>query len=211
MFALLHHRKRLTMDARIVGGFKWCGGLRVAFGVPANHRLSILYCRLRRGSFPCARPLLSDAPFTRSGFGLPLSRFFAFLAPLLLIQIPSEPLISKTAAEAGSSNCKCSCDLNWPAARCHVPWTFVQRIFIRKRKLTTSCTTLMRHSLSYRDWLGSSNAEVAPRATSLSTVRARASRRRSLCLRRGYSPFFVDRATFLTTSQTSGPTKIVRH
>ena len=84
-----------------------------------------LYCRFRRGSLPCARPLLSDAPFTRSGFSLPLSRFFAFLAPLLLIQIPSEPLISKTAAETGSGNRKCSCDLNRPLARCHVPWTFV--------------------------------------------------------------------------------------
>jgi hypothetical protein len=52
-----------------------------------------------------------------------------------------------------------------------MPRTFRQRIAIRKRKLTTSRSTLMRHSLSYRDWLKSSNAEVAARATPLLTVR----------------------------------------
>jgi hypothetical protein len=43
-----------------------------------------------------------------------------------------------------------------------MPWAFRQRIAIRKRKLTTTGSTLMRHSFSYRDWLKSSNAEVAP-------------------------------------------------
>jgi hypothetical protein len=41
-----------------------------------------------------------------------------------------------------------------------------------------------------------------------SHLRARASRRRILCLRHGYSPFFVGRATFLTISETSGTTKV---
>jgi hypothetical protein len=58
-----------------------------------------------------------------------------------------------------------------------MPWAFRQRIGIRKRKLTTGRSTLMRHSLSYRDWLKSSNAEVATPATSLSTVRSRLARR----------------------------------
>lgn len=97
--------------------------------------LTILLCwlQLRCGFFPRARLLLSGAPFARSRFGfwlfrrgrLPLSRCFAFLTQLLLVQIPSKLLISKTAAKASSSNCQCSCDLNWPAARCHVPRTFV--------------------------------------------------------------------------------------
>src|SRR6266480_2208869 len=42
-----------------------------------------------------------------------------------------------------------------------MPRAFRQRIAIRKRKLTTTRSTLMRHILSYRDWLTSSNAEVA--------------------------------------------------
>jgi hypothetical protein len=51
-----------------------------------------------------------------------------------------------------------------------MPWAFIQRIAIGKRKLTTTRSTLMRHSLSYRGRLRSSNAEVATRATSFSTV-----------------------------------------
>jgi hypothetical protein len=42
-----------------------------------------------------------------------------------------------------------------------MPRAFRQRIGIRKRKLTTRRITLMRHNLSYRDRLKSSNAEVA--------------------------------------------------
>jgi hypothetical protein len=52
-----------------------------------------------------------------------------------------------------------------------MPWAFIQRIAIRKRELTTTRSTLMRHNLSYRCRLKSSNAEVATRATSLSTSR----------------------------------------
>ena len=52
-----------------------------------------------------------------------------------------------------------------------MPRAFIQWIAIRKRKLTITRITLMRHSLSYRGLLDSSNAEVAfVRATSLSTV-----------------------------------------
>jgi hypothetical protein len=42
-----------------------------------------------------------------------------------------------------------------------MPRAFRQRIAIRKRKLTTTRSTLMRHSFSYRDRLRSSTAEVA--------------------------------------------------
>jgi hypothetical protein len=42
-----------------------------------------------------------------------------------------------------------------------MPRAFIQRIGIRKRKLTTTRSTLMRHTLSYRCRLDSSNAEVA--------------------------------------------------
>jgi len=42
-----------------------------------------------------------------------------------------------------------------------MPWAFRQRIAIRKRKLTNTRSTLMRHSLSYGSRLKSSNAEVA--------------------------------------------------
>jgi TolB-like protein len=63
---------------------------------------------------------------------LPLSPCVALFAYLLLTQIGSEFLISETAAEAGSSNCQCSCDLNWPPSWRQMPWTFGQRIFIRE-------------------------------------------------------------------------------
>jgi hypothetical protein len=42
-----------------------------------------------------------------------------------------------------------------------MPWAFRQRIRIRERKPTTRRSTLMCHTLSYRDRLKSSNAEVA--------------------------------------------------
>src|SRR5882672_6289931 len=93
-------------------------GLEDSGHVLANLRFSRFSLRFRRGFFPCARPLLTDTPFARSRFGfwlfrrgrLPLSRCFAFLPQLLLVQIPSKLLISKTAAKAGSCNCECSCD-----------------------------------------------------------------------------------------------------
>ena len=115
----------------ILAGF-WCGGFLL---------------RLRRGFFPRARPLLSG-PFARSGcFCLPLSRFFAFPAQLFLAQIRSELFVGKPAAQPCSSNRKRSCDLNRPLTRCHVPWTFVEWISVRKRKAATRCTALTGHSL----------------------------------------------------------------
>ena len=98
--------------------------------VLANLRFSRFTLRLRRGRFPCARPLLSGAAFARSRFGfwlfrrgrLPLSRGFAFLTHLLLVQILSKLLISKTAAKAGSSNRQCNPAIltgPLPGAMCH--------------------------------------------------------------------------------------------
>ena len=135
----LHIAQRRPMNTRGDLVKRRCGKLSTRSAdlnnsghVLANLRFSRFPLRLRRGFFPCARPLLSNAPFARSRFGfwlfrrrLPLSRCFAFLTHLLLVQILSKLLISKTTAKAGSSNCQCSCDLNWPAARCHVPRTFV--------------------------------------------------------------------------------------
>src|SRR6266516_1107980 len=97
------------------------------------------------------------------------SALATFLAQLLLVQIGLVLFIGKTTAQTGGGNCQCRCNFYWPATRYHMPWAFIQRIAIRKRKLTTTRSTLMRHSLSYRGWLRSSNAEVAMRATSLST------------------------------------------
>ena len=110
------------------------GGIEITWDeLLAGCRFNRFSLRFRCGFFPCARLLLSDAPFAPSRFGfwlsrrgrLPFSRGFAFLTHLLLVEIRSKLLISKTAAKAGSSNCQCSCDLNRPAARCHVPRTFV--------------------------------------------------------------------------------------
>src|SRR5207248_11446039 len=56
---------------------------------------------------------------------------------------------------------QCACSLYWSTTRHHMPWAFRQRIAIRKRKLTTTRSTLMRHSFAYRGRLESSNAEVA--------------------------------------------------
>ena len=91
-----------------------------------------------------------------------LATFLAFLTQLLLVQIGLELFIGKTTAETSGGNCQCRCNFYWPATRYHMPWAFRQRIAIRKRKLTTTRSTLMRHTLSYRDRLKSSNAEVAP-------------------------------------------------
>jgi hypothetical protein len=89
-----------------------------------------------------------------------LAPFPAFLAQLLLVQIGLEFFIGKTTAETSSGNCHCRCNFDRPATRYHMPWAFRQRIAIRKRKPTTGRSTLMCHTLSYRDWLKSSNAEV---------------------------------------------------
>jgi hypothetical protein len=145
---------------------------------------SVLLCRLRfRGgslSFAWPFPRLGRSSITNSRDFLLLfgsgriapAPFLAFLTQLLLVQISLELFIGKTTAETSGGNCQCRCNFYWPATRYHMPWAFRQRIAIRKRKLTTTRSTLMRHSLWYRDRLKSSNAEVATRATSLSTVRS---------------------------------------
>src|SRR5262245_372812 len=118
----------------------------------ADFRSSRFALRFRRSCFPRAWPLLAGSAFTNSRFGFlffcrdRLPWFYAFLTKLPFVQIPSEPLVSKTAPEPGSSNCQRSCDLNGPAARCHVPWTFGQRIFIRKIEPASRCITLTRHN-----------------------------------------------------------------
>jgi hypothetical protein len=91
-----------------------------------------------------------------------LTTFLAFLTQLLSVQIGLELFIGKTTAQTSGGNCQCRCNFYWPATRYRMPWAFRQRIAIRKRKLTTTRSTLMRHSLSYRARPKSSNAEVAP-------------------------------------------------
>lgn len=95
---------------------------------------SILLCwlRFRGGSFSFTWPFrrLCSSSVTNSTdfvllFGSGRGARATFLAELLLAQISPKLFISKTAAQTGSSNCKRSCNLNWPLARCHVPWTFV--------------------------------------------------------------------------------------
>jgi hypothetical protein len=135
------------------------GSVAAARGIPClPNDLSILrgWLRFRPGCFPGARPLFRFyAPFTRHGRGFfctrsPPPRLFGFLTPLLLAQISPELFIGKTAAQSGSSNRKCSCDLDRPLARCHMPRTFVQRISIRKRKPTARCITFTRHKYLFR-------------------------------------------------------------
>ena len=91
-----------------------------------------------------------------------LATFLAFFAQLLFVQIGLELFIGKTTAETSGGDCQCPGNFCWPATRYHVPCAFRQRIAVRKRKPTTGRSTLMRHTLSYRDLLKSSNAEVAP-------------------------------------------------
>jgi hypothetical protein len=129
--------------------------------------ISILYCRFRRGSLSFAWPFprLCSSSIRSSGdllllFGRgrsALAPFLASLTQLLLVQIGLELFIGKTTAETSCGNCQCCCNFYWPATRYHMPWAFRQRIAIRKRKLTTTRSTLMRHNLSYRDRLKSSN------------------------------------------------------
>src|SRR6266487_5332424 len=134
---------------------------------------SILLCwlRFRRGclSFTWAFPRLWSSSVTNStGFLLlfgsgriALAPFLAFLTQLLLVQIRLELFIAKTTAQTSGGNGQCRCNFYWPATRHHMPWALRQRIAIRKRKLTTTRSTLMRHTLSYRDWLRSSNTVAA--------------------------------------------------
>ena len=122
-----------------------------AHALLADSRFSRFSLRLR--AFP--GPLLGAA-FTNRRFAFLFFRrhrlpgLFAFLTQLSFVQIPSEPLVSKTAAETGSSDCQCSRDFDRPFPRSHVPWTFVQRIFIRKREATARYITLTRHKWLFR-------------------------------------------------------------
>jgi hypothetical protein len=102
--------------------------------------------------------------FGRDGSAITLATFLAFLPQLLLVQISLVLFIGKTTAETSGGNCQCRCNFYWPATRYHMPRAFIQRIVIRKRKLTITRSTLMRHTLSYRGRLESSNAQVATRA-----------------------------------------------
>src|SRR5207244_10418552 len=96
-----------------------------------------------------------------SGRRSALAPFLAFLTQALLVQIGLVFFIGKTTAQTSGGNCQCRCNLYRPPTRYHMPRAFIQRIGIRKRKLTTTRSTFMRHSLSYRCRLRSSNAEVA--------------------------------------------------
>jgi hypothetical protein len=141
---------------------------------------SILLCRLRfrGGSFSFTWPFrrLRSSSVTNSTdfvllFGSGRSAPATFLAQLFLLQIGLELFIGKTTTETGGGNCQCPCNFYWPTTRHHMPWAFIQRITVRKRKFTTTRSTLMRHRLSYGGQLESSNAEVATRATIISTSR----------------------------------------
>src|SRR5207248_10222555 len=79
-----------------------------------------------------------------------LATFLAFLTQLFLVQISLVLFIGKTTAKTSGGNCQCRCNFYWTATRYHMPRAFRQRIAIRKRKLTTTRITLMRHNLSYR-------------------------------------------------------------
>src|SRR5206468_9214250 len=151
----------------------------------------ILLCglRFRRGarSFAWLLPRLWSSSVTNStGFLLlfgsgriALTTFLAFLTQLLLVQIGLVLFIGKTTAETSGGNGQCRRNFYRTATRYHMPWAFIQRIRIRKRKLTTTRSTFMRHILSYRGWLRSSNAEVATRARCRPPKRIRRSQARS--------------------------------
>src|SRR5213080_4548993 len=170
---------------------------------------SILLCwlRFRRGSFSFARPFprLWSSSVTNSTDFLLLfgsgrsapATFLASLTQLLLVQIGLVLFIGKTAAETSGGNGQCRRNFYRPATRYHMPWAFRQRIAIRKRKLTTTRSTLMRHSLSYRGSLKSSNAEVA-------FVRANFTAGRGRAWEGGRAPrsgIVATRATIISTSR----------
>src|SRR5207247_8103868 len=122
----------------------------------------ILRCRLRfrRSSLSFARlfPRLWSSSVTNStdflflfgGGRSALATFLAFFTQLLLVQIGLVLFIGKTTAETSGGNCQCRCNFYRTATRYHMPRAFIQRIGIRKRKLTTTRITFMRHSFSYR-------------------------------------------------------------
>jgi hypothetical protein len=125
--------------------------------------------RFRRGalSFAWLLPGLCSSSVANStdflllfGSGrIALAPFLAFFTQLLRVQISLELFIGKTTAETSGCNGQGRCNFYRTATRYHMPRAFRQRIAIRKRKLTTTRSTLMCHSLSYRDRLESSNAE----------------------------------------------------
>src|SRR5438067_2499496 len=147
-----------------------CGSPIVFHAEAVREGRSILLCwlRFRCGclSFAWPFPRLWSSSVTNStdflllfGSGcIALATFLAFLTQLFLVQISLELFIGKTTAETSGGNCQGRCNFYWPATRYHMPWAFRQRIAIRKRKLTTTRSTLMRHILSYRGQLRSSNA-----------------------------------------------------
>ena len=128
------------------------------------------WLRFRCGCLSFARPfrrLWSSSVTNSTDFMLlfgsgrsALATFLAFLTQLLLVQIGLVLFIGKTTAKTSGGNGQCRCNFYWPATRYHMPRAFIQRIAIRKRKLTITRSTLMRHSFSYRGRLRSSNAEV---------------------------------------------------
>src|SRR4029077_3991118 len=131
---------------------------RVASPFLADFRFSRFWFRFRRGclSFAWPFPGLWSSSVTNSTDFLLLfgsgriapATFLAFFTQLLLVQIGLELFIGKTTAETSGGNCQCRCNFYRSATRHHMPWAFVQRIAIRKRKLTTTRSTFMRHSLS---------------------------------------------------------------
>ncbi len=152
---------------------------------------SILLCwlRFRCGALAFAWPFprLWSSSVTNStdflflfGSGrIALAPFFAFFAQLLLVQIGLVLFIGKTTAQTSGGNGQGCYNFYWPATRHHMPRALRQRIAIRKRKLTTTRSTLMRHSLWYRDRLRASNAEVAMGARCRPPKRIRRSQARS--------------------------------
>src|SRR6266480_5044115 len=108
-----------------------------------------------------------------------LAPFLAFFTQLLLVQIGLVLFIGKTTAQTSGGNSQCRCNFYRTATWYHMPWAFIQRIAIRKRKLTTTRSTLMRHSFSYRGRLRSSNTEVAMSARCCPPKRIRRSQARS--------------------------------
>src|SRR5207253_5017584 len=114
-----------------------------------------------------------------SGRRSALAPFLAFLTQLLLAQVGLVFFIGKTTAQTSGGNCQRRCNFYRPPTWYHMPWAFIQRIGIRKRKLTTTRSTLMRHSFSYRGRLRSSNTEVAMSARCRPPKRIRRSQARS--------------------------------
>jgi hypothetical protein len=176
---------------------------------PADGSISGRRLRFRRGCFSFAWPFprpCSSSVTNSTGFLLlfgsrriALAPFLAFLTQLLLVQISLVLFIGKTTAKTSGGNGQCRCNFYRPATRYHMPRAFIQRIRVRKRKLTTTRSTLMRHALSYRGRLESSNAEVVRKtpATGGEIVgEARINQRRSRSLI-GRPVLGVRRSTFL--------------